>query len=231
MTNNGGIDFTMFAAALGIDVGEDSLSAGPARAAARRARRWRDRARLGRAPGPQRSRRGARRHDLLHRPAAHGGRRARAAKGASGATRAQGELREIARGFQYDNGVALSPEGRVLIVEGRGCLDRSRERRVASGGSRSCPATHPATASPSTRRTLYCADRWTTASASSTQRQAGRVVDLGPRRSHELLLRRRRRPDALHDRAGARGGSARSRAAAARPRADALAHALTRAAR
>ncbi len=33
-----------------------------------------------------------------------------------------GELRLIAEGFSYDNGVALSPEGRLLIVEGPGLL-------------------------------------------------------------------------------------------------------------
>lgn len=34
----------------------------------------------------------------------------------------QGELRLVADGFSYDNGVALSPEGRLLLVEGNGLL-------------------------------------------------------------------------------------------------------------
>ena len=33
-----------------------------------------------------------------------------------------GDLTRIASGFQFDNGVALSPEGRLLIVEARGLL-------------------------------------------------------------------------------------------------------------
>jgi gluconolactonase len=42
-----------------------------------------------------------------------------------------GEVRQIAEGFSYDNGVALSPEGRLLIVEASGLMwiddDGSRE--------------------------------------------------------------------------------------------------------
>ncbi len=42
-----------------------------------------------------------------------------------------GELRQIAEGFVFDNGIALSPEGRILIVEARGLMwidpDGSRE--------------------------------------------------------------------------------------------------------
>ncbi len=34
----------------------------------------------------------------------------------------QGELREIAGEFEYDNGIAISPDGRILVVEGEGLM-------------------------------------------------------------------------------------------------------------
>ncbi len=34
----------------------------------------------------------------------------------------RGELREIAGEFEYDNGIAISPDGRILVVEGEGLM-------------------------------------------------------------------------------------------------------------
>jgi gluconolactonase len=55
-------------------------------------------------------------------PPPHGGAGSSGSDGAFWSWSRSGELRRIAHGFSYDNGVALSPEGRLLIVEARGLL-------------------------------------------------------------------------------------------------------------
>ena len=120
VANNGGIDFTKFADALGLDVVQIGYTPGP--------------------PGLQRvtpdgevtvlASEGLQApNDLIVAqdgtiyftdPPPHGG-----TQGGSGnfwSYAPGGELRQIASGFNYDNGVALSPEGRLLIVEQQGLL-------------------------------------------------------------------------------------------------------------
>ena len=120
VANNGGIDFTGFADALGLDVGKVPFTPGP--------------------PGLQRvspsgevsvlASEGLQApNDLIVAPDGtvyftdpppHGG--TQGGEGRLWRYTRDGQLDEIARGFQYDNGVALSPEGRLLIVEQQGLL-------------------------------------------------------------------------------------------------------------
>jgi gluconolactonase len=122
VTNNGGIDFTVFADALRLEAGKIPYRPGP--------------------PGLQRVAPDGGVSVLAHEglqapndlivapdgtiyftdPPPHGG--MRGGPGAEGRfwSYANGELRLLARGFKYDNGVALSPEGRLLIVEAQGLL-------------------------------------------------------------------------------------------------------------
>lgn len=122
VANNGGIDFTAFADALGLDAGKIAYRPGP--------------------PGLQRvfpdgdvitlAHEGLQApNDLivapdgtiyLTDPPPHGGTRSEGGEGRFWAWSMERGLRRIAGGFEYDNGVALSPEGRLLIVEGRGLL-------------------------------------------------------------------------------------------------------------
>ena len=118
--NNGGIDFTGFAEALGLDVAKIPYAPGP--------------------PGLQRVFPDGDVITLAHEgvqapndlvvagdgtvyftdPPPHGGTQTDEPNGRFWAFTMESGLREIASGFQYDNGVALSPEGRLLIVEARG---------------------------------------------------------------------------------------------------------------
>lgn len=122
VANNGGIDFTGFADALGLDVAKIAYRPGP--------------------PGLQRvsatgevtslASEGLRApNDLIVAadgtiyftdPPPHGGTQSEGGEGRFWSYSRDGDLREIAGGFEYDNGVALSPEGRLLIVEARGLL-------------------------------------------------------------------------------------------------------------
>lgn len=122
ITNNGGIDFTRFAEALGIDASKVPYAPGP--------------------PGLQRLRADGRLETLASDglkapndlvvardgtiyftdPPPHGGTQSEGGEGRLWSYARSGELRQIASGFDYDNGVALSPEGRLLIVEARGLL-------------------------------------------------------------------------------------------------------------
>jgi gluconolactonase len=120
VANNAGIDFTGFADAMGLDVAQVPYRPGP--------------------PGIQRvhptgevemlASEGLQApNDLVVArdgtiyftdPPPHAG-----SKGGEGhfwSLSAKGELRRIASGFQFDNGVALSPEGRLLIVEAQGLM-------------------------------------------------------------------------------------------------------------
>jgi gluconolactonase len=121
VTNNGGIDFTVFADALRLDAEKIPYRPGP--------------------PGLQRVTPDGRMSVLAHEglqapndlivardgtiyftdPPPHGGMRSPGTPGRLWSY-AGSELREIARGFKYDNGIALSPEGRLLIVEAQGLL-------------------------------------------------------------------------------------------------------------
>ena len=121
VTNNGGIDFTAFADALKLNAAEIPYRPGPA--------------------GLQRVTRDGNVSVLAHEglqapndlivahdgtiyftdPPPHGGMRSSGEEGRLWSY-AHGKLRQIASGFSYDNGVALSPEGRLLIVEARGLL-------------------------------------------------------------------------------------------------------------
>jgi gluconolactonase len=122
VTNNGGIDFTVFADALGLDASKIPYAPGP--------------------PGLQRvfpdgeviplAQEGLQApNDLIVAadgtiyftdPPPHGGTQAEAGEGRFWSWTLDHGLREIARGFDYDNGVALSPDGRLLIVEARGLM-------------------------------------------------------------------------------------------------------------
>ncbi|HPG28090.1 MAG: SMP-30/gluconolactonase/LRE family protein [Spirochaetaceae bacterium] len=122
VTNNGGIDFTVFAEALGIDPKKIPYNPGP--------------------PGLQRVTPDGRvtplasmdlqaPNDLVVAkdgtiyftdPPPHGGTGDTGASGRFWRFDLENGLREIASGFEYDNGVALSPDGRLLIVEARGLL-------------------------------------------------------------------------------------------------------------
>ncbi|MFK7895347.1 MAG: SMP-30/gluconolactonase/LRE family protein [Myxococcota bacterium] len=120
--NNGGIDFRGFAEHLGLDVSKIPYRPGP--------------------PGLQRvfpdgqvitlAQEGLQApNDLVvgdegvvyfTDPPPHGGVESEGRPGKFWSYSASAGLREIASGFEYDNGVALSPDGRLLIVEGRGLL-------------------------------------------------------------------------------------------------------------
>ncbi len=122
VTNNGGIDFTVFADALGLDASKIPYAPGP--------------------PGLQRVFPDGEVIPLAHEglqapndlivaadgtiyftdPPPHGGTRTEGSEGRFWSWTLDRGLREIASGFDYDNGVALSPDGRLLIVEARGLL-------------------------------------------------------------------------------------------------------------
>lgn len=123
VTNNGGIDFTVFAVHLGLDPAKIPYRPGP--------------------PCLQRIAPDGRVSTLVvdglqapndlavssdgtiyfTDPPPHGGtQHAGKKEGRFWAYHAKTGLRQIANGFEYCNGVALSPEGRLLIVEGRGLL-------------------------------------------------------------------------------------------------------------
>jgi gluconolactonase len=120
VTNNGGIDFTLFADALGLDAAKIPYRPGP--------------------PGLQRVALGGgvtvlasdglqAPNDLVVAPDGtifftdpppHGGMQSPGGEGRLWSYSPDGELQLVARGFKYDNGVGLSPEGRLLIVEAQG---------------------------------------------------------------------------------------------------------------
>ncbi len=122
VANNGGIDFTGFAGALGIDPTKIPYHPG--------------------SPGLQRvspsgevtflAQEGLQApNDLIVAPDGtiyftdpppHGGTQSQGGEGRFWGYRPGEGLRLIASGFDFDNGVALSPEGRLLIVEARGLL-------------------------------------------------------------------------------------------------------------
>ena len=122
VANNGGIDFTVFADALRLDAEKIAYRPGP--------------------PGLQRvaadgtvsvlAAEGLQApNDLIVArdgtiyftdPPPHGGMQSPGGEGRLWSYATSGELRLVARGFKYDNGVALSPEGRLLIVEAQGLL-------------------------------------------------------------------------------------------------------------
>lgn len=80
-----------------------------------------------------------------------------------------GALRCIAEGFQYCNGVALSPAGRLLIVEKQGLLWIDPASGAQEWFVEKLPGSSPATASATTRAgSSTSAARWTTACACST---------------------------------------------------------------
>ena len=122
VANNGGIDFRGFAMGLGIDVEKIPYTPGP--------------------PGLQRVSPQGEVTDLAQEglqapndlivaadgtiyftdPPPHGGTRSSGGEGRFWSYRSGEAPRLIASGFQFDNGVALSPEGRLLIVEAQGLL-------------------------------------------------------------------------------------------------------------
>jgi gluconolactonase len=122
VTNNGGIDFTVFADALRLDAAKIPYRPGP--------------------PGLQRvapdggvsvlAEAGLQApNDLIVAPDGtiyftdpppHGGMRSPGGEGRLWSYARSGELRLLASGFKYDNGVALSPTGRLLLVEAQGLL-------------------------------------------------------------------------------------------------------------
>lgn len=123
VTNNGGIDFTVFAAHLGLDPAKIPYRPGP--------------------PGLQRVAPDGRVTSLASDglqapndlavapdgsvyftdPPPHGGTQHQGKReGRFWAWHPERGLRCIARGFEYCNGVALAPDGRCLIVEARGLL-------------------------------------------------------------------------------------------------------------
>ncbi|MCH2171613.1 SMP-30/gluconolactonase/LRE family protein [Myxococcota bacterium] len=123
VTQNGGIDFTVFADSLGLNASKIPYAPG--------------------TPGLQRVRPTGEVEYLLDEgfsapndlvvatdgtifftdpPQLKHGRHSDAAEGRFWAYEPGGQVRLIAEGFSYDNGVALSPEGRPLIVEGSGLL-------------------------------------------------------------------------------------------------------------
>src|SRR5258705_4594736 len=122
VTNNGGIDFTVFADALRLDAAKIPYRRGP--------------------HGLQRVAPDGSVSVLAHEglqapndlivapdgtiyftdPPPHGGMRSPGGEGRFWSYARSGELRLLASGFKYDNGVALSPEGRLLLVEAQGLL-------------------------------------------------------------------------------------------------------------
>jgi gluconolactonase len=122
VANNGGIDFTPFAGYLGLDVARIAYQPGP--------------------PGLQRvlpdgevralAEQGLQApNDLIVAadgtvyftdPPPHGGTQSKGREGRFWSYSIDTGLHEIANGFEFDNGVALSPEGRLLIVEARGLM-------------------------------------------------------------------------------------------------------------
>ncbi|MBJ20669.1 MAG: SMP-30/gluconolactonase/LRE family protein [bacterium] len=122
IANNGGIDFTGFADALGLDVEKVAYNPGP--------------------PGLQRvfpdgdvitlAQEGLQApNDLIVAPNGliyftdpppHGGTQTEGGEGRFWSYSIDAGLHQIASGFDFDNGVALSPEGRLLIVEARGLM-------------------------------------------------------------------------------------------------------------
>lgn len=120
--NNGCIDFTGFAAALGLDPTKIPYTPG--------------------TPGLQRVFPDGTVITLAHEglqapndlavapdgtvfftdPPPHGGTQSEGGQGRFWRYDLQNGLRRLAGGFDYDNGVAISPDGRLLIVEGRGLL-------------------------------------------------------------------------------------------------------------
>ncbi len=122
IANNGGIDFTGFAASLGIDPTKIPYRPGPP--GLQRLAASGELTTLA-AEGVQAP------NDLIVAPDGtifftdpppHGGTGSEGGEGRFWSYATTGELRQIASGFQYDNGVALSPEGRLLIVERNGLL-------------------------------------------------------------------------------------------------------------
>jgi gluconolactonase len=122
VANNGGIDFTGFASQLGLDPEKVAYRPGP--------------------PGLQRVFPDGDVIPLAHEglqapndlivaedgtiyftdPPPHGGTQTDGGEGRFWSFRMDSGLREIASGFDFDNGVALSPDGRLLIVEARGLM-------------------------------------------------------------------------------------------------------------
>jgi gluconolactonase len=122
IANNGGIDFTGFASHLGLDVEKIAYNPGP--------------------PGLQRVFPDGDVITLAHEglqapndlivaadgtiyftdPPPHGGTQTEGGEGRFFSYTIETGIRKIAGGFDFDNGVALSPEGRLLIVEGRGLM-------------------------------------------------------------------------------------------------------------
>jgi gluconolactonase len=122
VTNNGGIDFTAFADALGLDAAKIPYHPGPP-ALQRVAPNGR--VTVLAQEGLQAP------NDLVVAPDGtiyftdpppHGGMRSPGGEGRFWSYSPEGELRLVATGFKYDNGVALSPEGRLLVVEAQGLL-------------------------------------------------------------------------------------------------------------
>jgi len=122
VANNGGMDFTGFAAALGLDATKIPYT--PGSPSLQRVSPGGDVTTLAdeglQAP-----------NDLVVAsdgtifftdPPPHGGTQSEGGQGRFWSYGAQQGLRLIASGFEYDNGVALSPDGRLLIVEARGLL-------------------------------------------------------------------------------------------------------------
>ena len=122
IANNGGIDFTGFADALGLDTSKIAYQPGP--------------------PGLQRVFPDGQVITLAHEglqapndlivapngtvyftdPPPHGGTQTEGGEGRFWSYSLEVGLKQIASGFDFDNGVAFSPEGRLLIVEARGLM-------------------------------------------------------------------------------------------------------------
>ena len=122
VANNGGIDFARFAEGLGLDAARIAYTPGP--------------------PGLQRLRPDGTLETLAAEglqapndlvvapdgtvyftdPPPHGGTESEGGEGRLWSYARDGALRSIASGFDYDNGVALSPAGSPLLVEARGLL-------------------------------------------------------------------------------------------------------------
>jgi gluconolactonase len=123
VTNNGGIDFTVFAAHLGLDPAKIPYQPGPPclQRVAPDGRVTTLASEGLQAPNDLAV--GADGTIYFTDPPPHGGTRHEGPPdGRFWAWHPKSGLRRIASGFEYCNGVALSPEGRLLIVEGRGLL-------------------------------------------------------------------------------------------------------------